>query len=354
MLLDMHAHVIPGELAPQTGPGGNATGPRVEPGETEASRTLVTDQMRFSASDLFFSAERRLEMMEASGVDAEAVSPMPPLLDFTLPVAAGRDLSKRVNDFVAAMCETAPTRFYGLGMVPMQDPEAAAGELAAVKALGLKGIEIGSNANGRSLADPSYLPFFEEAERLGLAIFIHALTPTVRDAIPPAGMPSFGFATEIGIAAAALVTSALPEKCPRLRLAFSHGAGGFSLALTRAHWFWGRTWNEEAPDPSAGPVPEGPSPSELARRFYYDTLVFDRRALRYLIDMLGPSQLLIGTDFPAMAREQPAGRTLSSMGLPPEILADITWNNCVRFLGLEASVADGEAPRARSGGKAAS
>jgi aminocarboxymuconate-semialdehyde decarboxylase len=77
------------------------------------------------------------------------------------------------------------------------------------------------------------------------------------------------------------------------------------------------------------------SPAEYARRFYYDTLVFDRRALRYLVDMLGHRQLLVGTDFPAMPRERPAGRTLRSMGLPDGVLDDITWHNCFRFLGVE-------------------
>jgi aminocarboxymuconate-semialdehyde decarboxylase len=151
-------------------------------------------------------------------------------------------------------------------------------------------------------------------------------------------MAGFGFATEVSLAAASLVSGGTAERCPDLRLAFSHGAGGFPLALTRAQWFWSGTWDEGPPTGSPPPLPgrQPRSPSEYARRFYYDTLVFDRRALRYLIDMIGPDRLLIGTDFPAMAREQPAGRTLRSLDLPPDVLADITWNNCFRFLGVGA------------------
>jgi len=115
--------------------------------------------------------------------------------------------------------------------------------------------------------------------------------------------------------------------------------GGFALMLTRAQWFWGRTWNEEPPRPG-GPGPEAApwaaetGPAELARRFYYDSLVFDHRAIRYLIDMFGADRLLVGSDFPAMPREEPAGRTLSAMGLPAAVLDDITWHNCFRFLGV--------------------
>ena len=51
--------------------------------------------------------------------------------------------------------------------------------------------------------------------------------------------------------------------------------------------------------------------------------------------MIGPDRLLIGTDFPAMPREDPCGKTLLSLGLPGDVLDDITWYNCFRFLGIE-------------------
>jgi len=80
---------------------------------------------------------------------------------------------------------------------------------------------------------------------------------------------------------------------------------------------------------------DGPSPLEYARRFYYDSLVFDRRALRFLVDLLGPDRLLVGSDFPAMPREDPAGRTLRSLDLPAATLEDITWYNTFRWLGIK-------------------
>jgi aminocarboxymuconate-semialdehyde decarboxylase len=77
------------------------------------------------------------------------------------------------------------------------------------------------------------------------------------------------------------------------------------------------------------------SPAEYARRFYYDTLLFDRRALRYLIDMVGAGQILVGTDYPYMTPELPVDKTLRTLELPPDAHADITWNNCFRFLGIK-------------------
>ena len=142
------------------------------------------------------------------------------------------------------------------------------------------------------------------------------------------------------LAATAIISGGVAEKHPELRLAFSHAAGGFPLMLTRAQWFWGRTWNEEPPlpedaRPEAAPWFAEHGPIELARRFYYDSLVFDRRAIRYLIDMLGADRLLVGSDFPAMPREDPIAKTLRSMGLSDAESQDILWHNCFRFLGVE-------------------
>jgi aminocarboxymuconate-semialdehyde decarboxylase len=63
--------------------------------------------------------------------------------------------------------------------------------------------------------------------------------------------------------------------------------------------------------------------------------VFDRRAIRYLADMLGTDRLLVGSDYPAMPREQPIAKTLRSMGLSEADLTGILWNNCFRFLGID-------------------
>lgn len=291
---------------------------------------LVSGALRFTARAVFFSAEQRLAAMDASGVDAEVVSPMPPVLNYAVPAQAGRDLCRWINEFIVSLCAVEPRRFFGLGTVPMQDPELAAAALAGVRELGLAGVEIASNVGGVSLGDPRFADFFAEASRLGMPLFVHAM-PAASERLPRAAAATFGVGVEGALAAAALITSGIVEAYPSLRLAFSHGAGGFPLMLPRAQWFWGRTWNEEPPAAAVA----GPSPTELARRFYYDTLVFDRRAIRYLLDMIGPDKLFVGSDFPAMDREEPAGRTLLSMGLPEAVLADITWHNCFRFLGID-------------------
>src|SRR3954468_2322774 len=117
----------------------------MEPLDGETARLLVFGAMRFKARDVFFDAERRIEEQDASGVAAEVVSPMPPLLKYDLPVDDGLSLARHVNEFTATLCQAEPTRLIGLGMVPMQDPEVATKELSAIKDQGLAGVEIASN-----------------------------------------------------------------------------------------------------------------------------------------------------------------------------------------------------------------
>jgi len=331
VLVDAHAHLLPRDYPA----GAPDCFPRMEPVGGSTDRTLVFGATRFRAREVFFEAERRIEAQAASGVDAEVLTPMPPLLRYDLPIADGLALSRHVNEVTADVCSFDPTRLIGLGMVPLQDPDTAIAELAAIGDLGLAGVEIASNVLGASIGDERFLPFFAEASRLGLAIFVHAM-PAATDRLPRSAMGTYVVGLEGAMAAASMITGGTAAKCPELRIAFSHAAGGFPLMLPRAQYFWGGSWNEEPRVPERVVMPDdGPSPLEYARRFYYDSLVFDRRALRFLVDLLGPGRLLVGSDFPAMPREDPAGRTLRSLDLPSATLEDITWYNTFRWLGIK-------------------
>jgi aminocarboxymuconate-semialdehyde decarboxylase len=335
MLIDTHAHVIPGEFPPVEGRAAGERWPRMEAGSDSARVLLTAPGGRgLTAQPVCWDPTERLAAMDARGVDAEVVSPMPGLLGYALTPEDGLDLCHFLNDFVVGLCASAPRRLFGLGLVPMQHAELAARELANVKKAGLLGVEIASNINGVSLGDARFDELFKEIEAQDLAVFVHGLAPSFADRLPPSAIGGFGIAAEIAVGAVSLLVSGIFQKCPNIRIALSHGAGGFPLMLTRAQFFWGRTWNEEP-----GPGQDGPSPSELARRFFYDSLVFDRRALRYLVDMLGPEQLLIGTDHPFMHRESPVGKTLRELDLPAADVEAITWLNAFRWLGVDASVA---------------
>src|SRR5581483_5537795 len=141
---------------------------------------------------------------------------------------------------------------------------------------------------------------------------------------------------------ASLIASGTLQACPGLRLAFSHGGGSFPFILPRLENAWSGAWNEGDPLLPGAPPSQlrqalPLSPSTYARRLYYDTLLFDRRALRYLAEIMGPRCLVVGTDYPFFPREQPATATLRSLGLANADLADAESGNALRFLGQPAA-----------------
>jgi aminocarboxymuconate-semialdehyde decarboxylase len=340
-VIDTHAHIFPGDFGPAPAGCDPAAWPSTEPAPdvADGAKYLVNGQMRFPAKAVWFDAEKRLEAAAASGVDAEVLSPFPALLNYRAPAQTGRDFARVTNEYIAGLVAAFPDRFYGLGAVPLQDPDLAAAELTEVAKLGLPGVEIASNVNGVSLHDDSFEGFWAEAERLGSAVFVHGM-PVPSDRLPGPATATFGVGAEAAIGAAAIITGGVAEKHPSLRISFSHAAGGLPMILGRAQWFWGRTWNEEPPPPEAERPQAAPwfaphGPMELARRFWYDSLVMDRRGIRFLADLFGPDKLLVGSDFPAMHREQPIAKTLRSMGLADSELDDVLWHNAFRWLGID-------------------
>lgn len=344
MIIDMHCHVVPKDFDPAGSRASARDWPLMEHFEPGRARVMIGDSNFRTVTSQNWDSDRRIEDMAREGVDAQVISPMPQLLSYWFTARDGLEMSRYLNEFIAEMAHFFPDKFHGLGIVPMQDPENATKELTEVKKLGLRGVEIGTNVVGLSLAEERFLPFFKEAERLDLSVFVHALHPTMADRIqgPETALNAIGFPTETGLTIGSMIAAGVIEAVPELRLAFSHGGGTFPALLPRMQNAWARTWNGEAPGPDAPVTPLRErlqkSPYESARTLYYDTLVFDHHAIRYLADLMGTSQLTIGTDYPFAEREQPVGKTLASMGFSTDELEDMTSRNCLRFLGISGGI----------------
>ena len=76
------------------------------------------------------------------------------------------------------------------------------------------------------------------------------------------------------------------------------------------------------------------SPLATARRFYYDNLTFDPRALRYVIDLFGHTQIFVGSDYPFTAGQKNSAQTFDGLGLSPDVLAAVRGGNAERFLSM--------------------
>jgi aminocarboxymuconate-semialdehyde decarboxylase len=325
---DIHTHIVPASFPPYAGRHANARWPSMAPAhDCHHCNVMIAGKVFRTVSDHCWSLERRLEAMEAARVERQVLSPMPELLSYWLEAEDAESLGRHVNDTIAAMVAGGRGRFAGLGMVPMQDPDRAVAELERLMAMGFKGVEIGTNVNGVSIADRRYAAFFATAERLGAAVFVHALHPAGTERlVGPPNMPALAlFPCETSTAIVSLMMAGIIGRHPTLRIAFSHGGGVFGLVLPRFMHGWKlQPGMKEA---------TGGSPAELARRLYYDTLVYDADTLQFLIERFGITQLCVGTDHPFAIEETQPVAAVEKLALSAADQELVLSGNARRFLG---------------------
>jgi 2,3-dihydroxybenzoate decarboxylase len=118
----------------------------------------------------------RLKDMDAAGIDVQVLSHSAPSLQ---KISSGAvELARRINDRLAEIIKTAPTRYAGFAALPTHDPAAAADELArCVEKLGFKGAMIHGLAEGQFIDDKRYWPIFARAEALDVPIYLHPSMP---------------------------------------------------------------------------------------------------------------------------------------------------------------------------------
>jgi aminocarboxymuconate-semialdehyde decarboxylase len=114
--------------------------------------------------------------MDRMGVDVQAVSPSPNQTYYWTEPGMGQELARAVNERIARIAAQHPDRFVGLGTVPLQNVDLAVAELEfAMRTLGLKGVEINPNVNGKELTASNLDKFFAAAEKLNAVIFMHPI-----------------------------------------------------------------------------------------------------------------------------------------------------------------------------------
>lgn len=325
MSIDAHTHAVP-EVFPAR-PGW----PRVT-SDGSGAVVLHTQGQHVPLPAEFWDVDARLAALDISGLRAEVVSPLPQLIDYGAPAELYAEVCRYVNEWMAGFCAAGSGRLAGLGILPLQDLDVSLAALAEVRERGLVGVQVGASVNGTLIGDPRFAELFLEAARLDLAVLVHALPvggyfhTLPQSIVPPVGMPA-----EVGLAAAELILGSDPAR-HGARVAFSHGGGGFVSAITRAQFFWanGEGLDFTADTVGKGYAPPPDSPLFRARRYFFDTVVFDAGALGRLIDVFGSETMIAGSDYPATRRFRP----VSLDGSPaPTIAAETLEANARRWVG---------------------
>ncbi|AMJ63562.1 aminocarboxymuconate-semialdehyde decarboxylase [Bosea sp. PAMC 26642] len=302
--VDIHAHIVPATF-PSYLKGPRPTGwPSTEAAQPCHRHVVIDGRNYRTVSDRCWDVPKRLADMGDMALSLQAISAMPELMSYWMDAAPADELLRYINDQIAGMVADSDGRLVGLGAVPLQDMDLALAELhRLMRELGFAGVQVGSNINGKPIGAPEFDAFFEAAEELGAAVFVHAVRPCGQDRLvgPAQLQQALAYPGDVGLAAASVICSNLLLRRPRLRIAFSHGGGTLGLLLPRLE-------EGRRVFPALQESIET-SPTEQARRLFYDALVYDEPTLRHLTNLFGETQIMIGTDYPFNFHErQPVER----------------------------------------------
>lgn len=333
MITDVHAHLLlPSvqEQVEQRAPELVAEAAALEKRRNGLASLQASGRMIGERIGKLVDVRARLAAMDEQGIDRQWVSPSPnhfyPWAPEGLAVWTAAEANRLVAEHVAA----APDRLIGLGLVPLQHPERIVELLDdAVLGRGLAGVEISSFAGDVELSDPRLEPFWARAAELGCVVFLHPFGCSLDERLDRFYLSNtVGQPVENAVALSHLIFSGVLDRHPALRIVAAHGGGYLPTAIGRSDRAW-------AVRPEARGCEH--APSTYLSKIWYDTVVHDARALRALVEVVGASQVVLGSDFPFdMGLDDPVA-DVRGAGLAEAEVAAILGDNADALLGSRVS-----------------
>ncbi len=245
----------------------------------------------FGVTPAMTDVAKRIEDMDRVGIDVEVVSLSTPNVFFTS-AEHQPQVARMVNDAYANLIARHPTRFKGFASIPMDAPEEALRELhRAIFDLKLNGVILLSNIGGKPLTSPDYRPFFEEANRMELCIFLHPMIPLNSEPFREYVLgPIVGFPFDTTLAVARMCYSGMFEEFADISWIIGHLGGAVPYLMERM--------DNGFRDFAECRERINQLPSIYLKRLYYDTVSFSPYTLRMVREMVGAEHMVMGSDYP--------------------------------------------------------
>jgi aminocarboxymuconate-semialdehyde decarboxylase len=250
--------------------------------------------------------EVRLAECDVSGIEIQVLSTVPVMFSYWAKPEDGAIVARALNDDLASTVAAHPSRFVGLGTLPMQDPDLAIAELERCLKIGLTGIEIGTHINDWNINDPEVFVVLEAASNLGAPVFVHPWDMMGMDRMPKYWLPWLvGMPAETSLAISSAIFGGIFDRLPKLRMAFAHGGGSFPGTIGRIQHGY-----EVRPDLCA--IDNEHEPRHYMGQFWTDSLTHDSDALRSLVSLIGANRVALGTDYPFPLGESTPGSLIEA------------------------------------------
>ena len=247
-----------------------------------------------------------IDDMDRGGVAAAVVSITNPGLWFG-DAAATRRVARACNDFGAKLVQDHPTRFGLFAAMPMPDVDATLQEIAyAYDTLKVDGIGLFTSYGDTWLGNAAYQPVMQELNRRKAVVHVH---PTAANccrnlAYAPGVAPgSMEYGTDTTRAIMGVTFSGDAVRFPAIRFIWSHAGGTLPFLAGRI---------SGAANNAKDRLPNGLMP-EL-KKFYYDLAgAANAGAVASLLQLVTPSQVLFGTDFPPGGTSRDVARAIAEL-----------------------------------------
>ncbi len=309
-MIDIHAHIFPEISREQARALDPVQAPWLKITGRDAGMIMKGDSEFRPVEPVLWDPELRVADMDRLGLDVQVVSATPIMFGYALDPGKVADWAARMNDLTLEYCAGHPDRLKALAQVPLQDTERACREASRAQAAGHVGVQIGNHVGDRDLDDAQLVEFLHHCAVSGIPVLVHPWDMMgggrrMRRWMLPwlVAMPA---ETSLGILS--LILSGAFERLPRsLKLCFAHGGGAFAFTLGRVDnaWKYRDIVRQDCPNP----------PSSYCDRFSVDSAVFDPRALRLLVDVMGSERVMLGSDYPYPLGEQRIGALVGETAL---------------------------------------
>ena len=328
MKIDIHTHIMPEHIPNWAQKFGYGEFIHLEHRNCNACM-MKGDKLFRVVEENCFRKDIRLKEMDETDVTIQVLSTIPVLFNYWARAAHGMETSRFFNDHIAETVNKDPKRFIGLGTVPLQDVDLAIKEMErCVKELKMPGLEIGSNINGKNLSDKEFFPFYKAAEEWNCSLFVHPREMMGEKQMEKYWLPWLvGMPAETSRAICSMIFGGVFEAFPNLRVAFAHGGGSFPFTIGRIqHGF------DVRPDLTA--IDNTIGPRDYLGRFWIDSLVHDKKALEYLVDVMGEDTICLGSDYPFPLGEHHPGKLIEKMKMGKKTEKKLLYKNAEEWLRL--------------------
>ena len=248
----------------------------------------------------------RIDLLDHNQIDLHVLVPVPWIEAFHKVYsdpALANQAARLMNDELAAVVATHPTRLRGVAILPVVDPDAMVAELhRAVTQLGFVGAYVAVGPTTKPMDHPDYELLYKALVELDVTLWLHPSRPPFITDYTDEKLSQFyewqlvGWPYDTTTAMFRIVFSGVFDRYPTIRIVTHHHGAFIPLLAPRLDNNWAVLERVGLPMPTKISKPY----IEHFRKFYCDTAAsgFAPKALELAADFFGPERVLFGSDAP--------------------------------------------------------